>query len=160
MLLRLLLAASLLAIASPALATPAGDAALYAILAEQFKQTADFAVQINTLKTTLDTANGTLQGLEPAFTTMGAAAADGLNMILRNIGPITTAAQWLAGIIGTLLLPVIISAGVQGTIAWAKQTAAAVTSAAIVSASCSTTMTVLPRSRNRSNVWSSRRLSR
>ena len=82
------------------------------------------------IKSAMGDLLGTLQGLEPAFTTMGAAAADGLNMILRNIGPITTAAQWLAGIIGTLLLPVIISAGVQGTIAWAKQTAAAVTSAA------------------------------
>ncbi len=58
---RTLVAATLLAAASPALATPAGDAALYAILSEQLKQTADFATQIQTLKTTLNTARENVQ---------------------------------------------------------------------------------------------------
>ena len=58
---RTLVAVTLLATASPALATPAGDAALYAILSEQLKQTADFATQIQTLKTTLNTARENVQ---------------------------------------------------------------------------------------------------
>lgn len=73
---------------------------------------------------------GNMQTFEPVFTQIGKAAADGLKMILENIGPISTAAAWLAGILGTVLLPVLISAGVQGAIAWAKSTAAAITGAA------------------------------